>query len=123
MKMERNKAGRRALSLNEVLIVLTLIGVVGSVILPMLTRTKCGKPSILSCVSQLKSIGLAFRILANDNNDLYPMQVAEAAGGAKEAVDVASCSASFSCCQTSCPCRGPSSARRTSEQPPPTGPR
>jgi prepilin-type processing-associated H-X9-DG protein len=87
MKMERNKAGSRALSLNEVLIVLTLIGVVGLVILPMLTITKCGKPSILSCVSQLKSIGLAFRIWANDNNDLYPMQVAEAAGGAKEAVE------------------------------------
>lgn len=87
MKMERNKVGSRALSLNEVLIVLTLIGVVGLVILPMLTRTKCGKPSILSCVSQLKSIGLAFRIWANDNNDLYPMQVVEAAGGAKEAAE------------------------------------
>jgi prepilin-type processing-associated H-X9-DG protein len=87
MKTERNQAGNRALSLNEVLIVLTLIGVVGLVILPMLTITKCGKPSILSCVSQLKSIGLAFRIWANDNNDLYPMQVAEAAGGAKEAVE------------------------------------
>lgn len=87
MKMEGNKAGSRALSLNEVLIVLTLIGVVGLVILPMLARTKCGKPGIVSCRNNLKQIGLASRIWANDNNDLYPMQVAEAEGGAKEAVE------------------------------------
>jgi prepilin-type processing-associated H-X9-DG protein len=88
MKMERNKAGSRALSLNEVLIVLTLIGVVGLVILPMLAKPKPkakGHPK--SCVNDLKQIGLAFRIYANDNNDLYPMQVAEAEGGTKEAVE------------------------------------
>jgi competence protein ComGC len=86
MKMERNKAGSRALSLNEVLIVLTLIGVVGLVILPMFAKPKSkGHPK--SCVNDLKQIGLAFRIYANDNNDLYPMQVAEAEGGAKEAVE------------------------------------
>jgi prepilin-type processing-associated H-X9-DG protein len=86
MKMERNKAGSRALSLNEVLIVLTLIGVVGLVILPMLAKTK-STPSTVSCRNNLQQIGLAFRIWANDNNDLYPMQVAEAEGGTKEAVE------------------------------------
>jgi prepilin-type processing-associated H-X9-DG protein len=86
MKMERNQAGSRALSLNEVLIVLTLIGVVGLVILPMLAKPK-GKPSIVSCRNNLQQIGLAFRIWANDNNGLYPMHVAQAEGGAKEAVE------------------------------------
>lgn len=86
MKMERNQVGKRALSLNEVLIVLTLIGVVGFVILPMLAKSKV-KPSIVSCRNNLKSVSLSFRIWANDNHDLYPMQVAEAEGGAKEAVE------------------------------------
>ena len=86
MKTERNKVGSRALSLNEVLIVLTLIGVVGLVILPMFARpTNCS--SRIKCVNNLKQVGLAFRIWANDNNDLYPMQVAQAEGGANEAVE------------------------------------
>jgi len=86
MKMEGNKAGSRALSLNEVLIVLTLIGVVGLVILPMFARpSNCS--SRIKCVNNLKQVGLAFRIWANDNNNLYPMKVAEAAGSAKEAVE------------------------------------
>ncbi len=86
MKTERNQAGSRALSLNEVLIVLTLIGVVGLVILPMFAKPK-STPRTVSCRNNLQQIGLAFRIFANDNNDLYPMQVAEAESGAKEAVE------------------------------------
>lgn len=83
MKMERNKAGGRALSLNEVLIVLTLIGVVGLVILPMLAKPKSA-PAIAKCRNYLKSVNLSLRVWANDNNDLYPMQVPEAQGGAME---------------------------------------
>lgn len=41
----------------------------------------------IRCVNNLKQIGLAFRIYANDHNDLYPMQIAERDGGALESIE------------------------------------
>ena len=40
--------------------------------------------SRLSCTSSLKSVGLAFRMFANDHEDEFPCNVAVEAGGTKE---------------------------------------
>lgn len=40
----------------------------------------------IQCVNQLKQIGLAFRIWANDNADKFPMQVKAEKGGSLEAI-------------------------------------
>jgi prepilin-type processing-associated H-X9-DG protein len=87
MKATRIKDNRRGLTLVEVLMMITVIGLVAAgVVLPKMARTK-STPSIYRCANNLKQVGLAFRIYANDNHDLYPMRVPEAAGGAKEAVE------------------------------------
>jgi hypothetical protein len=43
-------------------------------------------PNRLRCVDNLKNVGLAFRIWANDNNDKFPMQVEAKSGGSQEAI-------------------------------------
>lgn len=71
----------------EMLCGLAVLALVFTVFLPMLIpqRTHC-KAARISCVNNLKQVGLAFRIYANDHDGLFPMQVAENLGGAQEAV-------------------------------------
>ena len=85
MKAKRNNIGRSGLAVYEVLMVVMILAVIAvGVILPMLAKSK-PYPAIMRCRNDLKSIGLSFRIYANDHSDLYPMQVPEAEGGALEA--------------------------------------
>ncbi len=87
MKATRIKEGRSGLTLVEVLIVLVVVvGLAAAVFLPALAKAKPNRHRP-SCVNNLKQIGLAFRIYANDNGDVYPMRVLVAAGGALESVD------------------------------------
>lgn len=55
-------------------IVVTVLILLVAVLVPALGRAK-QKAARISCVCHLKQIGLAFRIYANDNADLYPMSV------------------------------------------------
>lgn len=90
MKKEPTHRGKRrrrirGSSFVDVLIIVATVFLMGAVVLPRFARTKCGAPRI-SCVNNLKQVGLSFRIYANDNNDRYPMAVPESEGGAEEAV-------------------------------------
>ncbi len=88
MKATRIKAGRRGLTLVEALLVIAVIvGLAVAVFLPALSKAKPHhrRPS---CVNNLKALSLSFRIWANDNNDLYPMKVPEAQGGALQSATV-----------------------------------
>lgn len=88
MKHRLVQRGRQsATTFVEMLCGLAVLALVFTVFLPMLVpqRTHC-KAARISCVNNLKQVGLAFRIYANDHNDLYPMQVTEREGGAREAI-------------------------------------
>ena len=55
-----------------VVILITVAALLAVVAVPKLSRAK-QKAERISCVCNVKKIGLAFRIWANDNDNLYPM--------------------------------------------------
>ncbi len=61
------------MTLIEVLVVLVVIVALTGMCLPQLSSVKVKAPR-LKCVSNLKQVGLAFRIFAGDNNDKYPFE-------------------------------------------------
>jgi prepilin-type N-terminal cleavage/methylation domain-containing protein len=62
---------RNAFTLIELLVVIAIIGVLASLLLPVLGVTK-EKARRVSCASGLRQLGLALQMYANDNNDRLP---------------------------------------------------
>ena len=67
----------------EVFCILATILVAFTFVLPALSRRRPHSP-IIKCVNNLKNVGLAYRIYATDNNDLFPFQVSTNLGGTRE---------------------------------------
>lgn len=67
----------------DLLILIGTAVMVVLVLLPMLAKSRA-RSSRISCVNNLKQVGLSFRIWAGDNGDHFPMHVSTNAGGSQE---------------------------------------
>src|ERR1017187_4200109 len=76
---------KKAFTLIELLVVIAIIAILAAMLLPALAAAK-KKAQKISCVNNLKEVGLAFRVWSGDNGDRYPMSVAAKDGGPNDQV-------------------------------------
>jgi type II secretory pathway pseudopilin PulG len=69
-----------AMTLIEVLVVIAILLLLASLVLPYFSRCKA-KSMRISCLMDLKEIGAAYRLWANDNGDVPPFQQTVKNGG------------------------------------------
>jgi prepilin-type N-terminal cleavage/methylation domain-containing protein/prepilin-type processing-associated H-X9-DG protein len=74
-----------AFTLVELLVVIAIIGILAALLLPVLSKAKA-RARRIECVSDLKEIGLASHVFANDHGGRYATQVSTNDGGSFEYV-------------------------------------
>lgn len=89
MKTRCSNQRNQALTLIEAIVVIFVIGFLVMLLLPALARPRHRHSPLISCINNLKQLGLAYKIWAGDNNDHYPMDVSVTNGGAMEFMNTA----------------------------------
>jgi len=85
MKLRLSRQHQNALTLFEVWLAVCVIVVVAVVLLSAVARPEAQKKAQkINCSNNLKQLGLAYRIWAGDNNDLFPMGLSVTHGGSRE---------------------------------------
>ena len=70
----------RAFTLTELLVVIAIIAILAAMLLPVLAKSK-GKAQRISCVSNIKQVGLGILLWAHDQEGKYPWLVSPTNGG------------------------------------------
>src|SRR5262245_55813795 len=66
-----DRAGRPAFTLIELLVVIAIIAILAAMLLPAVSRSK-GQATKISCVNNVRQLGLAMRLYVDDNHGYYP---------------------------------------------------
>jgi prepilin-type N-terminal cleavage/methylation domain-containing protein/prepilin-type processing-associated H-X9-DG protein len=85
MKPRSSNQRNHALTLLEVVVVISILALIAALLLPALATAK-HKHSRIGRVNYLKEINLACRVWEGDNDDKYPMKVSVTNGGSMELV-------------------------------------
>src|ERR1041385_2867610 len=72
-------------SLVEMLAVIAIIGLLASLLLPVVAKAP-GRAREIKCLNNLRQIGIAFHTFANDHAGRFPMRVSTNDGGSREYV-------------------------------------
>ena len=85
MKPRLSRQRQTAMTLFEVGLVVAVVMILAALLLPTLSISR-RRVSRISCINNLKQIGLAYRIWEGDNGDIYPMGISVTNGGTRELV-------------------------------------